>query len=228
MRKIIFKLFSGVFCCSRGFQDLLFWISHLCSVCLFLEHSWVRTWARQEICRKPLTGFVKPVQWIRAFPFNKCLRRLGKRKSRRLRWRETSKIITAPVISAWYNVCVLGQGLHVLFSCPPVLHPSFWDRIASLLLWSGDVSRVRGDVSIFPASPTKITGVFLGVPGTVCGCIILDLSLEPFKDTLYSYRLLLAFQGADPRLKGGSSFPEPWAEEGARQRSWNLLRVREA
>lgn len=67
-------------------------------------------------------------------------------------------------------------------------------------------------------------GALLGVPNTVFCWIISDLSvsclsLESFKDMLCSYKLMLACQGVDSLLKGGSSFPEPWAKEGASQRS---------
>jgi len=56
-------------------------------------------------------------------------------------------------------------------------------------------------------------------------CVLLDylgfvscLSLESFKYMFCGYRLMLSFQGADSSLKGGSSFPELWAKEGASQR----------
>lgn len=109
--------------CNSGFQDLFFWICCLWFAFLFLEHSCLRIWAQEEICRVSLTGFVRPIQGI--FAFNFVWEDLASLKSRRFRWREENKVIIAPIISAWYNVYVLGQGWcgHVLFSCPPAFHP---------------------------------------------------------------------------------------------------------
>lgn len=96
-------------------------------------------------------------------------------KNRRFRWRETNKVIIAPIVCAWYSVCVLGLWWysHILFSCPPSLIFGTGLHLGSYETFRG----VIGEVNISPTSH-KLQWCFRSVPDAVFCWIILDLPLS--------------------------------------------------